>query len=487
MGVKWRRRSHLLVLAPSLALGAFSVAGTTEVARADEASEIYLVTAAEGQLAAAHAAVAGAGGEVMAPLEVMDGFVASLPASSLDDLAAQPSIAGLTLDRVVTPEWGAMTVAPAAYDPWTQPGSMWNTTQAVGAQDAWAEGYTGAGIGVAVVDTGMDASHPALAGKIVAAVDFSGENNPARDVPGHGTYLGSIIAGNAPGDIWDAGAFHGVAPDAQLVNVKVANAAGATSSVRLMGGLNWIYQNRYDTALNIRVVNLSFGAPRLDDALADPLAVAVEKLWDAGIVVVVSAGNDGKGQPLLAPAYDDLVIAVGATDHMGTADPWDDRVAWFSNSSSVGRTVDVVAPGTGIIAAAATNSYPTTTAGNLGEGYVRGSGTSQAAAVTSGSIAVLLQQKYWFNPDRTKRVFELASRWLSYDEWYDQGNGAVYLEWARWQRPYGWGQRWKPKAHGSGQVVGDTYDDASATTSRWTTSRWTTSRWTTSRWLSIWE
>jgi serine protease AprX len=486
MGVKWRRGS-VLVVSASLSIGAFSVAGTTGAAVAEEVSEVYLVTAAPGEMATAQAAVVAAGGADLGPLEVMDGFIASLPASALDRLAAEPSIVGLTLDRVVTPEWGVAAPMAVGYDPYAQPGSMWNASAAVGATDAWWEGYTGAGVGVAVVDTGIDTTHPALAGKVAAAVDFSGENNPSRDVAGHGTYLASIIAGNAPGDISDPYSFHGVAPDARLINVKVANAAGATSSVRLMGGLNWIYRNRFNSALNIKVVNLSFGAPRLDDPLADPLAVAVEKLWDAGIVVVVSAGNDGKGQPLLAPAYDEYVIAVGATDHMGTADPWDDTVAWYSNSSSTGRTVDVVAPGTGIIGAAAADSNPTRSNGNLGGGFVRGSGTSQAAAVMSGSVAVMLQQKYWYNPDRTKRAFELASRWLDSDAWYDQGNGAVYLDWARWQRPYGWGQSWKPKAHGSGQVVGDTYDDAQATTSRWTTSRWTTSRWTTSRWLSIWE
>jgi serine protease AprX len=282
---------------------------------------------------------------------------------------------------------------------------------AVGAPAAWAAGYQGNGVDVAVIDTGVNAV-PGLAsaGKVVDAVDLSFDAVSTsvryRDAYGHGTNMAGIIAGDGSGGALTTG----VAPKARIVNVKVGAGDGSVDASQVIAALDWVVQNRNVNGRNIRVVNLSYDTDAATDYRSDPLSHAVENAWKAGIVVVVSGGNDGKGTHALGnPARNPFVIAVGASS-------WDPTRFTFKipNWSSTGdgvRNPDVVAPGDQIASLRVPGSYLDTTypAARVYEpltctGLFRGSGTSQAAAVTAGAAALLIQQRPTLTPDQVKAL-----------------------------------------------------------------------------------
>jgi serine protease AprX len=220
------------------------------------------------------------------------------------------------------------------------------------------------------------------------------------------------------------GARIGNAPSVNLVNVKVTGADGSGYLSDMIYGLQWIYENK--DIHNIRVVNISMNSTVPESYHNSPVDAAVEILWFNGIVVVVSAGNNGTGDgpvELLPPANDPFVITVGATDDMGT--PWlsDDAVA---NFSAYGTTEDgfvkpdLVAPGRNIISLlASTRStvYVDHPAHRVDDNYFRMSGTSMAAPMVSGAVALMLQRNPDLNPDQVKfRLMSTTSLdWPSYD------------------------------------------------------------------------
>ena len=267
-------------------------------------------------------------------------------------LAALATVA-LSLVCGVGVGWGA-----GSYDPATDPYSMKNLTAQTGATAWWNAGYTGAGIGVAVIDTGVSPV-PGLAttGKIVNGPDLSLESqNPAfryLDTNGHGTFMAGLIAGkdstlSAPYANAPASAYRGMAPDAKIVSVKVGTADGGVDVTQVIAAIDWVVQHRNDNGLNIRVINLSYGTNSLQDSAADPLSYAVEQAWKKGIVVVAAAGNSGyqrgKGAPGLAnPAYNPFVIGVGGYDSQGTA-PFNDDTMGVVLGELVGLRLEVQEP-----------------------------------------------------------------------------------------------------------------------------------------------
>jgi serine protease AprX len=274
-----------------------------------------------------------------------------------------------------------------------------------------ADGLTGAGVDVALIDSGV-LGVAALdgPGKLVRGPDFSGDaydpDLRGLDAFGHGSHMAGVIAGN------DAGTgYQGVAPDARLVSVKVAGADGVTSLVRVLMALDWVRRNRNSNELHIRVLNLSFGVDARRSYVREPLAYAAEQLWNRGITVVAAAGNkaDGTGS-LDMPAADPFLIAVGATDTQHTADPTDDAVADFSSRDAV-RPPDVVAPGTGVISLRVPGSTldEEFAAARIGKSFFRGSGTSQAAAVISGLVARLLEARPELTPDQVKALLRAGA------------------------------------------------------------------------------
>src|SRR5207249_8201900 len=164
-----------------------------------------------------------------------------------------------------------------------------------------------------------------------------------------GGRAGAAVSGSYAGDQSN---FLGMAPDAKIISMKVADAHGASDVSQVIAAIDWVVQHKNDSGLNIKVLNLSYGTNSTQAAALDPLAFAAEVAWQKGIVVVAAAGNAGfavgkKAPGLTDPAYDPFVVAVGAVDNKGTADRADDLVAEFSSSSSGGkdRNPDLVAPG----------------------------------------------------------------------------------------------------------------------------------------------
>ncbi|HEY9325022.1 MAG TPA: S8 family serine peptidase, partial [Candidatus Limnocylindria bacterium] len=201
----------------------------------------------------------------------------------------------------------------------------------VGAPQAWSQlGVTGRGVGVAVVDSGVYA-HPDLAGRIVAAIDFTSlaptvSNIPLSDLGGHGTHVAGLIAGDGTRS---AGLYTGVAPNANIIDVRVIDANGSSNVSIILRGLQWILANR--TTYNIKVVNMSLGATPSGSYKSDLMATAAEILNFAGVNVVVSAGNTGPlAGTITTPATDPYVITVGALDDNATPLLADDLMATFS-------------------------------------------------------------------------------------------------------------------------------------------------------------
>jgi serine protease AprX len=263
----------------------------------------------------------------------------------------------------------------------------------------------GSGVDVAIIDSGVvPVGSLAQPGRVVHGPDFSSErgNRALRnlDTFGHGTHLAGIIAGRDP-----ITGFAGVAPGARLVSLKIAGADGETSLARVLSALEWVRANHDAPGYNIRVVNLSLGVAG-DKYRSDVLAYAVERLWNDGIVVVAAAGNGGaKARALDMPANDPFVVAAGASDTKGTADPADDRVADFSSRSQT-RVPDLVAPGTAVVSLRVPGSTLDTEfpGARRAGGFFSGSGTSQAAAVTSGVAARLLSARPALTPDQLKAL-----------------------------------------------------------------------------------
>jgi serine protease AprX len=328
--------------------------------------------------------------------------------------------------------WGS-----TGYDPSSDPYSMQNVTAGDGAQAWWNGGYTGKGVDVAVIDTGV-APVAGLngPGKVINGPDLSLESQDPSlqylDTNGHGTFMAGLIAGNDG----QPGGYRGAAPDARIVSLKVGVADGGTDVSQVIAAIDWVVQHRNDNGMNIRVINLSYGTNSNQPYGVDPLAFAVEQAWKAGIVVVAAAGNTGyqKGassQPLADPAYDPQILAVGAADTMGTAAPWDDNVASFSanaGSCSVGcRAPDLIAPGAHMQGLRVPGSYidQNNPAGVLSDRYFRGSGTSEATAFTSGAVADLLQRYPQLTPDQVKAMLTSSCDKLASYNWKQQGCGEL--------------------------------------------------------------
>jgi len=304
----------------------------------------------------------------------------------------------------------------------SDPGWMPNVDSQIGATQLWKSGATGAGVGVALIDTGVAPVNGLTSGNMYAGPDLSTtagvDGMYGLDAYGHGTFLAGIIAGRddtvAPGSAASvnssSGSYLGVAPDASLVSVKVGGPDGSVDPSQVIAALDWVAAHHADPGVNIRVVNLSYGTESTQSYRTDPLAAAVERVWKSGVVVTVAAGNDGQQQALLNdPAIDPYVIAVGANGTYGS-DGKSFYVTTFTNSGNSGRHVDLVAPGTSIVSLRDPGSYVDVfnPQGMLpvenSDRYFRGSGTSEASAVVSGVVALLLQKYPSLSPDMVKNI-----------------------------------------------------------------------------------
>jgi serine protease AprX len=278
------------------------------------------------------------------------------------------------------------------------PGSVESIARVTGARRLWRQGITGAGVDVALIDTGI--APVAGAPTFVNGADLSLDSNAANvrflDGYGHGTHMAGIIAGrdsSVTDPVKARGKFVGIAPDARLVNVKVGAMDGTVHTSQVVAALDWVVQNKNANGMNIRVVNLSYGAPASPNWRLDPLAWAAEVATTRGIVVVAAAGNEGAGYELASPAYSPQILAVGATDieiQKGRRNHY--TVAPYT-STGTRRRPDVFVPGSHVASLRVKGSYVDTfkATANINDQLTRGSGTSQATAVTSGLAALLVQ------------------------------------------------------------------------------------------------
>jgi serine protease AprX len=336
----------------------------------------------------------------------------------------------------------------AGYDPSQDPYSMYDTTLFTGAQAWWSAGYTGKGVTVAVIDTGVTPV-PALGGgdKITYGPDLSldSQNPNLADIDsnGHGTFMAGLIAGRdqSPAQPGSAAAsvYRGMAPDAKILSVKVGATDGEVDVTQVIAAIDWIVQHRNDHGMNVRVISLSYGTNSTQPYAVDPLAYAAEQAWKAGIVVVAAAGNtgfqQGAGAPGVAdPASDPFVIAAGGVDSMGTYANSDDRLGDYSATSAgcpapACKGPDLLAYGSHVQGLRVPGSFIDLNhpEGRLGDLYFRGSGTSESTALTAGAIALILQHYPDMSPDDVKAFIESGADKLPGFDSSVQGAGELDL------------------------------------------------------------
>lgn len=287
------------------------------------------------------------------------------------------------------------------------------STAQIGAPAVWDAGYHGEGVKVAVLDTGVDQTHPDLAGRIAEAQDFSGSAG-TNDVFGHGTHVASIVGGTGAAS---GGTRKGVAPAAQLLVGKVLGDDGFGSESQVIAGMEWA------TAHGAKVVSMSLGSDEATDG-TDPMSLAVNELSErTGALFVVAAGNSGEqGQGSVgSPGAADAALTVGAVDR-------DDSLAPFSSRGPrVGDGAvkpDVTAPGVGIVAARAAG---TTMGDPVDANYTAASGTSMATPHVAGAAALLAQRHPDWTGARLKDALTSTAHTVSGQEVSEQGGGRIDL------------------------------------------------------------
>ena len=391
-------------------------------------------------------AVTRAGGEVDRALDAVRGVSAEVTADEQRALEA----AGLTVVADVE-----ATVTSTGFD------KQGGLVQLDALNPSSNDRNVGAGVGVALVDTGV-APSTEFGDRIAIGPDLSGEGD-GIDRYGHGTFMAGLIVG----------AETGVAPAAHLVSVKVAGRDGSTSLSTVLDGIDWVVETRdeFDT----RILSISLAVPPFVVAPLDPLAIAAAYATDNGLLVVTAAGNDAGSvtSPGIAPS----ALTVGATDHNDTATMSDDAVAEWSGSS--GSKPEVVAPGAPAVSVRAPGStideqYP---AARVGDTHFRGSGTSMATALTAGAAAVVAEQA----PDATPA--ELKSMLVNGAKTIAGGARAVDLRGAEKVAATMTTVPDDGTATGSGTGwTGTSWTGTSWTGTRWAGTSWTGTRWAGTRW-----
>jgi len=327
----------------------------------------------------------------------------------------------LQRDEAVDHLSGDIRVQSTAYDV---------TAEAIGADQVWAGAdglppLTGKGATIAVIDSGIDERHNALKKRVLHTEDFIGGDG--RDAYGHGTHVAGIVAGQG-GRTADTRDLKGIAYGAYLLNLRVLDGTGAGTASSVVEAIDWAVEHREE--YNVRVINLSLGAPVLQPYRDDPMCEAVERAVRAGITVVAAAGNYGKTPAgtivfglITTPGNSPYALTVGAIDTHGTAKRSDDTLASYSSRGPTRYDLilkpDLAAPGSHIISAEATDSYLAImhperhVAGNGPNAFMQLSGTSMAAAVVSGAVSLIVDQDEGLRPAAQKQFLQLGSSFIS--------------------------------------------------------------------------
>jgi len=358
-------------------------------------------------------------GRIIGNLPIIHGLALKLTAAEARSLAASPDVHAVSLNTTVTPQSIPYGHLPFQMAGLGVSGAQLQTTydQTLGVLPLWKFGVTGTGVGVAVVDTGVDGSLPDFASKdhsssrVVASAVANADATTATDSYGHGTDVAGIIAGNGDnrglGDPLH-GQYIGVAPNANLISIKVSDETGKATVLDVIYGLQFAVAHQ--SQFNIRVINLSLDSSTPQSYKTDPLDAAAEAAWMHGIVVVAAAGNRGTAADAVqwAPANDPYVITVGGVDENGSANPSGDTIASWSSEGTTQdgfQKPDLYAPGAHIVSVLAPNSEFASSCSTciVGNGqYIQTSGTSMAAPMISGLVADLLQIHPNWTPDQVK-------------------------------------------------------------------------------------
>jgi serine protease AprX len=373
-----------------------------------------VVMADPATLDAAAALIQVLGGSLGRRLPIINGLAASVPNSALLALAGSELVRHVSLDRLIV-------------------GAMERTGITVGAVAVREDlGLDGSGVGIAVIDSGVmpdadDLADPSLIGsqRIAGFVDFVNGRTEPYDDYGHGTHVAGIIAGNG---FDSSGARTGLAPGSRLLVLKALDRFGQGRISDVIAALDYAVARQSD--LNIRLINLSVGAGVFESYNSDPLTIATKRAVEAGIVVVAAAGNAGRDTQgrtqyggVSAPGNAPWVLTVGASSHMGTANRGDDTIAAFSSRgpTAIDRTAkpDLVAPGVGIESLSAPNSllYESMPSALLSGTvptsylpYLSLSGTSMAAPVVTGTVALMLQANPALTPNVVKAILQYTAQ-----------------------------------------------------------------------------
>jgi serine protease AprX len=399
-----------------------------------------ILTITPGQEANAEKEIKKLGGRLGRRLKLVNGMAVELPNRVIKQISERSEVLSVHYDRPIAGHMNREAVSVGAR----------------AAQQQW--GYDGAGVGVAVIDSGISGWHDDLgyqgsstkvrtvAGqRVTAFVDFVNSRFQAYDDNGHGTHVAGIIAGNG----YDSnGAYAGIAPAAHLVSLKVLDQHGGGVVSDVIAAFEWAVANRI--AHNIRVINLSVGARITESYETDPLTLAAKRAVDAGIVVVAAAGNLGQRTvglkkktqygSITAPGNAPWVLTVGASSTEGTVSRYDDKMAPYSSRgpSAIDYVAkpDVVAPGTGVVSLSnpASEFYLTKapyllkgTRSLLARPYLSLSGTSMASPVVAGTVALMLQANPNLKPNLVKAILQYTAQTRHYDA-LTQGAGFLNAE-----------------------------------------------------------
>jgi serine protease AprX len=373
---------------------------------------------------AARSAILAVGGTLGRSLPGISSQVATVPDAALAQLAENDAIERISIDGIAV-------------------GAMERTGATVGATQIREQlGLDGAGIGVAVIDSGIayhdDLADAAGSQRVDRFVDFVAGGGTPYDDSGHGTHIAGIIAGNGHDS---NGRRTGIAPAARLVVLKALDAAGHGRVSDVVAAIEYAVAHRHE--LNIRVINLSIATPVFESYETDPLTLAAKNAVEAGIVVVAAAGNNGVSPQgstryggITAPGNAPWVLTVGGSSHMGTTIRDDDTVAKYSSRGptaiDAAAKPDVLAPSVGIesLAVPGTALYqwgtPYLLPGTVASPelpYLSLSGTSMAAPVVAGSVALMLQVNPQLTPNEVKAVLQYTAEVNAYADPLTQGAG----------------------------------------------------------------
>jgi serine protease AprX len=400
-----------------LAIAASALVPAAAEARAPHVEVIVQMDAGH-RAAEGKAAVRAAGGEVTGDLPIINGFAAELGRGAARRLAGADGVKAVTADNAVEPQGISLSRLQTAYPASVDAPQVWNNPIA---------DVSGRGVGVAVIDTGIAGGMPdfratgSSSSRVVASAVTNPDARTPGDAYGHGTHVAGIIAGNG----WNRsltdplrGKYVGIAPEANLISVKVSDDQGEASVLDVIYGLQFVVDNK--TAYNIRVVNLSLESTTPGSYKTDPLNAAVESAWFKGIVVVTAAGNRGSSEASVshAPGNDPYVITVGAYDDQASnADGDDSRPSWSSRGVTADGFVkpEIHAPGSGIVSTLAPNSaFASMCPSCVVDGQmIRAGGTSMAAPMIAGTVALLLQHFPQLTPNQVKGMLMRNARLIN--------------------------------------------------------------------------